>query len=85
MWMKKDGLFCSIYQPSDYKTLAVKLNENIKLAIKSAVKDERQPPELANKIIAWMENLADGNEEIADPAAYKERCKLCFETTVVTI
>ena len=61
----------------------MKLNDKIKQAIKTAVSEEKQRPELANKIIAWMENLADGNEQIADQSRYKERCKLCYQTTVV--
>ena len=61
----------------------MKLNDKIKKAIETAVKDEGQPAELANKLIAWMESLTEGNEQVADVAEYTKRCKLCFDTTSV--
>lgn len=59
------------------------MNEKIKNAIEVAVASEQQPPELSKKIIAWMENLIDGNEDIADASSYTQRCGLCFDTTTL--
>jgi len=55
------------------------LEKEIKQAIVDAVKEEQQPSELADKIIAWMENLVDGNEDIVSPNSYTRRCDICFE------
>lgn len=58
------------------------LNQEIKQAIEEAVQEEGQSSSLAAKILAWMEALTEGNEDVADPSAYTQRCVLCFENTV---
>lgn len=60
------------------------MDEKIKQAIQEAVKSEQQPPELAGKILAWMQSLTEGNEDVANQTAYTERCALCFDHTIVS-
>ncbi|MCZ4245464.1 CxC ATPase DNA modification system associated small protein [Pedobacter punctiformis] len=59
------------------------IHKKIKSAIEAAVAQEGQPPELAAKLVAWMEQLMEGNEDIADQETYRRRTGVCFETTIV--
>ncbi|MES2375372.1 MAG: CxC ATPase DNA modification system associated small protein [Bacteroidota bacterium] len=61
------------------------INEKIKSAIETAVASEQQPAELSKKITAWIENLMEGNEDIADASSFTQRCDLCFDTTILPI
>jgi hypothetical protein len=60
------------------------INKKVKNAIEAAVAQEGQPPELAAKLVAWMEHLMDGDEDIADKDKYLRRANVCFEATVTT-
>lgn len=57
------------------------IDVKIKEAIIQAVNEEEQQPELANKIIAWMESVSAGDEEIHTGDNVIQRCELCFEST----
>lgn len=59
------------------------LDENIKKAIHEAVAEEQQTPELAEKLISWMENLAEGNEQITSKESYSRRSEHCFDATII--
>lgn len=59
------------------------LDQRIKAAIRQAVEKNNQPIELADKIIAWIESLSEGNEAITDRDKYLQRCELCFNTIIV--
>jgi hypothetical protein len=60
------------------------INKKIKSAIETAVAQEGQPVELATKLVAWIEQLMEGNEDIADNEAYSRRTGICFDATIVT-
>jgi hypothetical protein len=60
------------------------LNKNITEAVERAVREEGQSPELASKILAWMQNLSDNNESITNSSDYIKRCALCFEHVTLT-
>jgi hypothetical protein len=55
------------------------INDKIKKALEQSVVDANQKPELANKLLSWIENVVDGNESVNDTARYSERCEICFD------
>lgn len=57
------------------------LNSAIKDAIKAAVEDAGQPEELANALIAWMEAVVSGNEDLSDPDSTNYHIDLLFAKT----
>lgn len=59
------------------------LDENIKKAINEAVTEEQQSPILAEKLISWIENLSEGNEQITSKESYARRSEHCFDATVI--
>ncbi|RZJ90681.1 MAG: hypothetical protein EOO20_07430 [Chryseobacterium sp.] len=59
------------------------LDENIKKAINEAVSAEGQTAELAGKLISWIENLSEGNEQITSKESYARRSEHCFDATIV--
>jgi hypothetical protein len=59
------------------------MNQKIKDAIDAAVAAENQPPELSKRLVAWMESLTEGNEDITNQASYTQRSGLCFDTVVL--
>ena len=58
------------------------LDNKIKQAIMEAVAEEKQPVELAEKLISWIENLSEGNEQISAKESYKRRCEHCLDATI---
>lgn len=60
------------------------LEKEITNAIQEAVEAEGQSPELANKIIAWMQAAIDGNEDINNKESAFRRSGLCFDSTTVS-
>lgn len=55
------------------------INDKIKKALEQSVFDANQKPELANKLLSWIESVVKGNENINDTAKYSERCEICFD------
>ena len=53
-------------------------------AIKNAVEDAGQSESLADKIIAWVDALASGNENIDDVDNSYRRARLVYEDTEVS-
>jgi hypothetical protein len=59
------------------------LDSKIKQAIIEATAEERQPAALAEKLISWIENLSEGNEQIHVKESYKRRCEHCLDATII--
>jgi len=59
------------------------IDERITHAIEKAVEEENQPYGLARRLIAWLEALTSGNEDINDRAATARRLEVLFEGTIV--
>ena len=55
------------------------LGKVISSAITEAVRDARQPPEVAKLLIAWYEALASGKESLDDVEAALRRLDAIFE------
>ncbi len=56
------------------------VNDKIKKALEQAVFDANQKPELASKLLSWMDNVVNGNENINDASRYSERCEISFNS-----
>ena len=50
-------------------------------AIEKAVAQHRQPHTLATKIVAWLEALSAGNEDINDKQSADRRLELLYDAT----
>jgi hypothetical protein len=81
--MTSDNNFLNLFLKYALKPDSKMLNKKIKSAIEAAVAQEGQPAELATKLVSWLEQLMDGNEDIADSEAYTRRTGICFDATVV--
>lgn len=49
-------------------------------AIRAAAVDLGQPAELAERVVAWMNSLASGNETLDDPDSVSRHLELLFES-----
>lgn len=54
------------------------LDNSIKEAIDNAVEEHGQPQRLAEKLISWFSELANGNESIDDKEAVFRRLEILF-------
>ena len=52
-------------------------------AIKKAVEDEGQAESLASKIVAWVDGVITGNEDLDDVDSVSRRVRLIYEDTVI--
>lgn len=59
------------------------IDQEVKEAINQATRNAGQSPELAAKLITWLESVADGNESLTNTTRYTERCSICFDTVSV--
>ncbi|MEZ4706537.1 MAG: CxC ATPase DNA modification system associated small protein [Caldilineaceae bacterium] len=50
-------------------------------AIEKAVAQHRQPSSLATKIVAWLEALSAGNEDLNDKQSADRRLELLYDAT----
>ena len=60
------------------------LDTRISEAIHDAVEDAGQPKELARRLIAWIEAVTSGNEDINDQATAARHLEVLFDGTVVS-
>ena len=59
------------------------MDTRIRDAIKEAVKECRQGSGLANKLIAWFDGLASGNESLEDRDSVARHLELLYEATKI--
>jgi hypothetical protein len=59
------------------------LDPRIKDAITEAARDLNQKKELTDKLIAWFEALADGNDSLDDRDSVYRRLGLLYDSTIV--
>ncbi|OHV67155.1 hypothetical protein LCM4577_26750 [Mesorhizobium sp. LCM 4577] len=52
-------------------------------AIRAAVDGEGQPSNLARRLVAWLEAIADESEDINDIAATDRRLEIIYEAVLV--
>jgi len=52
-------------------------------ALKNAVKDSGQPPALASRILAWMDELSSGGSDIDDKSEASQRLKLILDSVEI--
>jgi hypothetical protein len=55
------------------------LDPKIVEALRTATSEAGQPPALARRLVAWLEAVADGNEDINDIAATDRRLEIAYE------
>ncbi|MDP2398361.1 MAG: hypothetical protein Q8M53_08415 [Burkholderiales bacterium] len=55
------------------------LDKTIQEAINSAVRDAGQKKQLSNKLLAWVESVVSGNEDIHDPDSSIRHLELLFD------
>jgi hypothetical protein len=61
------------------------LDPRIEEAIKESVKNHNQSENLAQKIIAWLEALVEGNESLEDKDSIARHVNLIYDNTEVSI
>jgi hypothetical protein len=61
------------------------LDLRIKEAITESAKSHNQSQNLADKIIAWLEGLVDGNESLEDKDAIARHIEVIYSETKVNI
>ena len=52
-------------------------------AIEAAVEEAGQPPAVAKRMVAWLEAINSGKENIDDPARSERRLEVLYEGTIV--
>jgi hypothetical protein len=50
-------------------------------AIKEAANEAGQPASLARRLIAWMEAVTSGNENLSDPASVERHLEVLYAET----
>ncbi len=60
------------------------LDAKISQAIKDVVSEAGQSPALARRLIAWMEAVTSGNEDLADPVATARHLEVLYAETSVS-
>ncbi len=61
------------------------MDDRIKKCIRTAVSEEGQPDHVADKLIKWFENVANGNESIGERSAYRRRAEGLYDSTDVDV
>lgn len=61
------------------------MDSRIKSSIRTAVEEEGQPEQVAEKLIKWFENVANGNETLEEKSDYKRRVKGLYDAVEVTV
>lgn len=59
------------------------IDERIQSAIRESVEMYDQPDAVAEKIIKWFENVADGNESIEEKDDYRRRLESLFDAVEI--
>jgi len=59
------------------------IDKRILEAIRTATDEFDQPEQLSNRIVAWMEELAAGNEDVNDDSAAQRRLESIFDATIL--
>ena len=54
-------------------------DSRIKISIADAVRQSGQSPDLSAKIVAWLEQIAIGNERVDDRVAAKQHLERIFD------
>ncbi len=63
----------------------MKIDAEIRNALTIVVAEEGQSEGVTKKLIAWLESIAEGNENAEDMRAAEEHIKLIFDELSVTI
>ena len=61
------------------------LDPRVEEAVREAVAECNQPTGLAGKIMAWLEALAEGNEDFEDRDRVARYLEVLYEATEVTL
>ena len=59
------------------------MDDKIAEALRAAVEQENQPTTLASKLIAWLEGVISGNEDLNDKEQAERHLDVLFDGTVV--
>lgn len=59
------------------------IDERIESTIRESVEMCNQPEAVAEKIIKWFENVADGNESIEEKDDYRRRLESLFDAVEI--
>ncbi len=59
------------------------IDTQLEMAIRDAVIDAKQPQGVALKLIAWLENSIDGNENPLDEGSYSRHLDLIYEEMLI--
>jgi hypothetical protein len=60
------------------------IDQKLVQAIRDAVNEAGQPDGLAQRLIAWMEAVVSGNEDVADNAAAARHLEVLYDATVLS-
>lgn len=61
------------------------LDPRIKSAVQEAVQELGQPSTVADRLVAWLESIADGNEQLSDRDSVHRRLELLYDSVVVNL
>lgn len=61
------------------------MDDRIKQCIQTAVSKEGQPDHVADKLIKWFENVANGNESISKESTYRRRVEGLYDSVNIEI
>lgn len=60
------------------------IDRQIELAIREAVQNQDQSEKVANKLIKWLENAMEGNENLHDEGSYSRHLELIYDDMIST-
>jgi hypothetical protein len=60
------------------------VDRTIQEAVLASVREAGQPDQLAKKLLAWLEAIASGNEELTDLEAAQRHLELLFGAVEIT-
>jgi hypothetical protein len=59
------------------------IDPRIESAIREAVRDHGQPDKLADRIVKWFEDVAEGNESLDEKEDYMRRLDVIFDAVEI--
>ena len=60
------------------------IDPKIEEAIEAAVQELKQSPSLARKLIAWMNSVTSGNEDLNDIQSMYRHLDLLYDETIIS-
>jgi hypothetical protein len=61
------------------------LADEVRIAIAEGVGNRKQPDAVSDLLVAWLDQLASGNESLEEPQAVAAKLELIFDALDVTL